>query len=53
MDTLLLIYSKLKTVALMPWFAIAGTPVSLLSICGLLYPCNRLACWPCIRAGHH
>lgn len=36
MDTLLLIYSKLKGIALMPWFSIADTQISLLSICGLV-----------------
>lgn len=36
MDTLLLIYSKLKEVALLPWFSIVDTPVSLLSALGLV-----------------
>lgn len=36
MDTLLLILGKLKEVALIPWFAIADTQVSLLSIGGLV-----------------
>lgn len=35
MDTLLLTYGKLKKIALIPWFSIAGTPVSLLSLLGL------------------
>jgi len=36
MDTLLLIISKLKEIALFPWFAIGGTQISLLTICGLI-----------------
>ena len=36
MDTLLLIYSKLKEMALIPWFSIADTQISLLSIFGLV-----------------
>jgi small-conductance mechanosensitive channel len=36
MDTLLLFYSKLKEVALFPWFSIGGTQISLLTICGLV-----------------
>lgn len=36
MDTLLLIFSKLKEIALIPWFAIADTQISLLSIGGLV-----------------
>lgn len=36
MDTLLLIYGKLKEIALLPWFTIANTQISLLSICGLV-----------------
>jgi small-conductance mechanosensitive channel len=36
MDTLLLIYSKLKEIALIPWFSIADTQISLLSIFGLV-----------------
>lgn len=36
MDTLLLIFSKLKEIALIPWFAIADTQISLLSIGGLM-----------------
>jgi len=36
MDTLLLIYSQLKDIALIPWFSIADTQISLLSICGLV-----------------
>jgi len=35
MDTLLLIYDKRKNIALILWFSIADTRVSLLSICGL------------------
>jgi small-conductance mechanosensitive channel len=36
MDTLLLIYDKLKEIALFPWFSIGGTQISLLTICGLI-----------------
>lgn len=36
MDTMLLIYSKLKEIALIPWFSIADTQISLLSIGGLI-----------------
>lgn len=36
MDTLLLIFGKLKEIALIPWFAIADTQISLLSIGGLV-----------------
>ena len=36
MDTLFLIYSKLKEIVLFPWFNIADTQVSLLSILGLI-----------------
>ncbi len=36
MDTLQLIYSKLKEIALIPWFSIADTQISLLSIFGLI-----------------
>lgn len=36
MDTLLLIFSKLKEIALILWFAIADTQISLLSIGGLM-----------------
>jgi small-conductance mechanosensitive channel len=36
MDSLLLIYSKLKEIALIPWFTIADTRISLLSILGLV-----------------
>jgi len=36
MDTLLLVYGKLKEIALFPWFAIADTQISLLSLCGLV-----------------
>lgn len=36
MDTLFLIYSKLKEIVLFPWFHIADTQISLLSIFGLI-----------------
>lgn len=36
MDAMLLIYSKLKEIALLPWFAIGDTQISLLSIFGLI-----------------
>lgn len=36
MDTLLLAYSKLKEIALFPWFAIGNTRVSLLTVFGLV-----------------
>jgi len=36
MDTLMLIYNKLKDIALIPWFSIADTQISLLSIFGLI-----------------
>lgn len=35
MDTVLMIYRKLEEVALMPWFAIADTPINLFRVLGL------------------
>jgi len=35
MDTLLMIYGRLKEIALIPLFSIGGTQISLLSMCGL------------------
>jgi len=36
MDTLMMIYSQLREIAIFPWFAIGDTQVSLLTICGLI-----------------